>query len=657
MANAAKLRPFMGVDGEGGGTDRLGRQNYLLLRAGPQELCTGKRLKTGECLEFICSLPADPLLVGFSFGYDVTMILRDLPEERLDWVFVDKSITAEIDNDPNRWFSRYTFWGDYAIDYVPKNYLRIARVEHGMYQAEGPNGRLMNLPTERVVPGSARTIYETFGFFQQSFLKAIQSFDVGKKHWAMIDRNKENRGNFKRMTKEIRKYNRIECELLAELMESFRKVCYDNGLRPKTWNGAGKISSFLHDKHGTTTAQQLGRLVPDGVLAMAAAAYYGGRFETMRAGEVKGPVYEADIGSAYPAGMPLLPCLQHGYWDEFRGTPPSKGLWLAEVKFTHPDAAPICGLPIRKSDGRLFWPREGRGVYWSPEIISAQRLGTRVKIGHGWRYMTACQCQVFDWVEPLYQQRRTLGKDLRGYPIKLGINSLYGKLAQRIGNPRWSNMVWAGLITAHTRAWLNDAAAQAPADIIMLATDAVFSTRRLLLPYGDGLGQWEVKEHPRLFIVQPGLYFGASRPKTRGVPASLFVKHVERFEADWRTWCEVFAFSQGHSDQFAGYPAGPPIVVVPLDLFTGLRLAYARGKVETAGKWIVQDRKFSFDWTRKRAADFAWAGPYCVVTRPAAGGHDLVSVPHQANAAWFVLDEERMELDEQPDYIDLSPIA
>ena len=31
--NRAKLRPFMAVDGEGGGTDALGRQNYLLMVA------------------------------------------------------------------------------------------------------------------------------------------------------------------------------------------------------------------------------------------------------------------------------------------------------------------------------------------------------------------------------------------------------------------------------------------------------------------------------------------------------------------------------------------------------------------------------------------------------------------------------------------------
>ena len=32
-----KVRPFMGIDGEGGGTDNLGRQNYLLMVASGAE--------------------------------------------------------------------------------------------------------------------------------------------------------------------------------------------------------------------------------------------------------------------------------------------------------------------------------------------------------------------------------------------------------------------------------------------------------------------------------------------------------------------------------------------------------------------------------------------------------------------------------------------
>jgi hypothetical protein len=83
--NRAKLRPFMAVDGEGGGTDALGRQNYLLMvasggTAGEERILhrDGKPLSTRDCLEFILSLPAEPILVGYGFGYDATQILRSI---------------------------------------------------------------------------------------------------------------------------------------------------------------------------------------------------------------------------------------------------------------------------------------------------------------------------------------------------------------------------------------------------------------------------------------------------------------------------------------------------------------------------------------------------------------------------------------------------
>ena len=83
--NRAKLRPFMAIDGEGGGTDALGRQNYFLMVASGQTSGEehvlhrqGKPLSTRDCLEFILSLPADHRLVGYGFGYDVTQILRGI---------------------------------------------------------------------------------------------------------------------------------------------------------------------------------------------------------------------------------------------------------------------------------------------------------------------------------------------------------------------------------------------------------------------------------------------------------------------------------------------------------------------------------------------------------------------------------------------------
>src|SRR6185436_13148937 len=86
-------KPFTGCDGEGAGTDELGRQLYLLFRMGDRELFTGSHLSTEELLDFICDHPADEILVGFAFGYDVTMMLRDLDRERLNRLFEPKDMS------------------------------------------------------------------------------------------------------------------------------------------------------------------------------------------------------------------------------------------------------------------------------------------------------------------------------------------------------------------------------------------------------------------------------------------------------------------------------------------------------------------------------------------------------------------------------------
>jgi hypothetical protein len=78
----------MAIDGEGGGTDHLGRQNYLLMVAANSEdehvlHRRGEPLSTRDCLEFLLSLPARPILVGYGFGYDATQILRGIKANTL----------------------------------------------------------------------------------------------------------------------------------------------------------------------------------------------------------------------------------------------------------------------------------------------------------------------------------------------------------------------------------------------------------------------------------------------------------------------------------------------------------------------------------------------------------------------------------------------
>ena len=637
------VKPFVGCDGEGCGVDELGRQNYMLFRMGSRELYTGQRLTSEQCLDFICNEPGGTILVGFAFGYDVTMILRDLPASQ------QKRLFDPIDFSPGH--SRYTWYKNFDIEYLPKNYLKVRRVN----VVRNDDGSERRGP----VKGSQRVIYETFGFFQKSFLKVLKEFSIATEDaLKIIATNKDARADFSEMTPEVRGYCALECEYLARLMETLRGYCDDADIHPRTWSGAGKLAAALHAKHGTPKSKEALANVPIEVEAMANMAYYGGRFEITRVGKIKGPIYEYDIKSAYPAAMPRLPCLIHGEWQSFeRDQLPKPGsVYVANVSFRQsvaPDeeTGALGGLPIRSKEGHLYWPLQGSGTYWNCEIDSARRLGAKITVHNGWSFSTSCHCTPFDWVEELFDYRMAIGGSGPGYPIKLGLNSLYGKLAQRKGNGQFANMIWAGLITAMTRAKLNDAIATNPRRIVMVAADAVYSLDPLPdLELGNWLGAWEREELAELFIVQPGLYWDPTKRKrkSRGLSGRFFEEdgRTEAFESAWET------FRQSEN---SALDTIFPAVTVPVPGFIGLKLAVSRGKPETAGRWISDTRSISFDYRNKRVSHIWDDG--AIITKPKAGGRTVLSIPHRdflaagGNEFW---EASRLVMDEQPDYIDLS---
>ena len=605
------MKPFVGVDGEGSGVDEHGRQQYRLLRAGEYELyADGAPLTTIDCLEFLTGLDADAAIyVGFFFDYDTTMILRDLNKERRARLFNERKFDQGI--------SPYTDYRQFQVDYMPRKYLRVRR---------------------RTDEGWSRaiTINDTGGFFQCSFVQALTDWNIGTPaQRAAIQAMKDQRDQFAEIDQRERDYNRQECELLAELMEALRAACVSVGYVPHNWQGAGYLASAMLKHHKVIKRKDV-TLAPN-IAVLANDAYYGGRFETTAVGQIPGPVWEYDISSAYPAAMLTVPCLRHGRWIEGRND--QARVSISHVRFQHPDPEQrLCGLPLRQRSGVLCWPREGEGVYWSPELKAARRAGAHTRwLGGAW-FDERCECQPFHWLPEVFAERKRLGKAQKGKPLKLGMNAMYGKTAQSIGSAPWGHRIWAGWITALTRSWLMDVYREAPSAVIMLATDALYSTRPLAVKQGAALGDWEAAEHDGgMFIVQPGLYWmGSKQPKTRGVPRSRVIEHQHKFVTAWH--------------HYAAHPAGPPPrIPIPLTAFIGLRLANARNKPELAGCWLPTEKSISFDWSSKReGAEYRGDAAY---TMPIAGGHDWVSVPYKPKSA-AELEQARWELEAMPDYVE-----
>src|SRR5262249_31754888 len=152
---------------------------------------------TCDCLEFLLSLPAEPILVGYGIGYDATQILRGITKVTTLRRILNPHLGK---NGPC-----YTYWGEYAIIYQKGQYLRVARIDRSG-------------PKPAVAKGSSRTVYETIGFFQCTFVKAITNFDIGsERDRARIAENKMRRDTFSQLTEEIIEYCKLECRYLAML--------------------------------------------------------------------------------------------------------------------------------------------------------------------------------------------------------------------------------------------------------------------------------------------------------------------------------------------------------------------------------------------------------------------------------------------------------
>jgi len=675
-------RPFVGCDGEGIGRDP---HRYALFRMGDRELfADDQALGTADLLAFIVAHP-DPtdILVGFAFDYDVNMILRDLPEDRWRHLLglVAPSPDAKIAPNPydrNGGWTWVRFGARlYGVQYIPRNHLRVCQ---GI--------SIRDRDTWRTVahPGTTRTIYDTWGFFQGTFLKALERWDIGAEHRPAIKAGKDARASFAAITADIRTYCAIECRLLAEMMEAFRTACLGAGIRPRTWNGAGKLAAAMMRDHGVIRKADVEKRCPAGLLRLAHEAYYGGRFEVTRCGLIEETVTEHDIRSAYPAAMLDLPCLEHGAFRKADGAQLARAhkrgesggadppLFVCGVQFKHRQKSFLCGLPFRSAkDGTLSWPRTGRGVYWSPEIRSAEKLGAKVKLTSGYLYEKRCDCQPFAWIEEVYEHRRQLEAigDGRGVPLKLGPNSIYGKFAQRIGHPPYANPIYAGLCTAITRAKLNDAIAATgdPRRVIMIATDAVYTIGKPpRLPIGEGLGEWERKRYRSLFVVRPGVYWPpkkrgkAQAIKSRGLSPKFLEPMIRKFRRTWADYIrrkKAGAIDPKVAALYGRKPLPPPVVLVQLTTFVGHRLALHHRKIGEACQWITREQRQAFECHNSTKR---WPGRThgkSIIMPPRQGDEfkrSHVVAPNALLQTEVPLpSEQSMLFDDQPDPLDLSP--
>jgi hypothetical protein len=478
------------------------------------------------------------------------------------------------------------------------------------------------------------TINDVGTFFQSSFVKALTSWDIGTPEQRKnIATGKDLRATFTFLDRETITYNALEIVLLEKLMEAYRNVCTEIGYMPRDWQGPGCLATAMMKHHGMPKRDELN--IPDEVNDAAVAAYYGGRFETTAVGEVPGPIYAYDINSAYPDAMRRLPCVIHGTWENVSGLQDVRGrLYLAHGTYEATEPANLYNYECRVTGGRVRCPENGSGWYWSVEIENAAHQ--TFKADTIYALNVNCDCQPFDWVPAVYAERIRLGKSTKGMVLKLAMNSLYGKTAQSVGAAPYANAIWAGLITAMTRAKLStlchdDPKTRAPGErcrcyrVYMLATDAIFTSEKLDIPSNKDLGGWELTEHGSMFIIMPGLYFTDAdiAPKTRGIPRQKVIEYEPQLRAAYAEMAAKLYVMDDMMPHVIHDIARDTHIVIPMIQFVGLKIANHRGRLDLAGEWMMvgygndePGRHVGFNWASKREVETATLAEIDPVNRP-----------------------------------------
>lgn len=644
--------PFCGVDGEGG-TTVTGSHDYFLLRAGEFRLSrTDGPLSSADCLEFLSGLPPRRIYVAYFFDYDTTKICQDLGWGKL-WRLIHREERApRKDSRMSACFPVDVHGGLYQIDYLPRKYFKVRK-------------RLREADESQLVHahyGHWVEISDVGTFFQCSFMETITRWDIGTPEGReAIGKGKAHRSEFDaRDLADIDKYNDLECRYLAELMEKFRATCRRSGYVPRKWQGPGQVAEAMMKARGIPKSAKVSMLTDpanERLLSFAARSFYGGRPEITLLGPVGGPVWQADINSAYPYALTHVPCLEHGEWTHETQSAripkwPDMGLVYGHFTRKSGTKARLFGLPVRRDNGSIYYPGEAKGWYWSFEICaSVHQMFAPEEVFH---YRKRCDCIPFGFVPDLYAMRLRLGKDALGLYLKLALNSLYGKTAQSIGNPVYANPIWASFITAYTRAQVQGLIHKMPShkrgecgrDVAMVATDAIFTTAPPPVRSDKTLGGWSVEEHPNgLLIIQPGLYFrgNGEKPKTRGVPKSAVAEREQEFIDAWERMCETGDENKG-------------VVDIPVHVFIGLRQALHRRKLDLAGTWIeyredgtIHGKRVGYEWRTKRAVlkPPVFRGP--AETFPYPGTPDTETVPYSREiGAWRTA--LRLDFEDQPDW-------
>lgn len=410
-------------------------------------------------------------------------------------------------------------------------------------------------------------------------------------------------------------------------------------------------------------------------------SYFGGRIELVQSNimfegddeqvvshEPFEEIYHGDINSAYPYGFLSMPGIKKEWRyvekpneddlfinpnevREFTKDRSNLKFGLIHVKWDKTEGKTLGPFPYREKTGYVIFPPAGEGTYHIIEVLTAIRKGYNVRMLEGWVMEPPYDYPYREHVTELARKRLAYKnmkpQDAAHKPIKLGLNSLYGKVATRPTDtqphPPYRDLLCAGYLTAQARSTMLFYADELlhsddEGGVVLFATDGIYSRTSLKIPISDQLGDFEFEFHDRGVFLLAGIYavtyecdkkecalHGCHEWKGK----QLHWENKERGYTDLIVYPTVFESLKSAGED----------VRVDDDRFIGVKMGLAQHNAYRIGEWAHIVRKINPSNNHKRSFVYPW------LSYPREAPENTPSAPYldKVKTSKLNTDEENME--------------
>jgi len=409
---------------------------------------------------------------------------------------------------------------DYFIEYFPSKKLAIRKGHH------------------------STVFFDIAQYYHDSLVNAYQN-NIGKLDPKYLEikqkRDSFSKWFFRDNKKLVIDYCIKDCKLTKELAEHWIKLFnLAFGFYPQRWISSGYLAEkvLINQNIPIPKFNEISYEIQD----FAWNCYYGGRFEILKRGFI-GTAYLYDINSAYPFVFSNIPDFTKGKWKKSKTLDQNALLGFYKIECDIPDCKYIPPFPFKSNDKLIFPSGKFQTFCTLNELKVCEKK--YYSILDSWQYFDENPFYPYkEFVESIYNKRLQLKNQNNPMqlPLKVILNSIYGKTAQRVKG-RIGNLfcpIIASTITGTTRAMLYDFVIKhgIECETVSFATDSIITTKKIDAD-SDDLGDFALENSGSdVYVLQNGIYRFNGYWKKRGIGnlGSTQIEHIDTIEKDGKLY-------------------------------------------------------------------------------------------------------------------------